>query len=149
MQDMHSQLQAEEAAVLLLAQQGIIATYNPESGVILLPRPVQATQQIADIMTFLVEMMMQNSIALDSNSQTRENLIEILIQIFSAHQIQVSYDQASGTLIVPQGYDPVGREQIAQVLIFILFLLGCKEPVYADGAISFKDKYGDNYIKLE
>ncbi len=146
--DSHSQQQAEQAVVQLLEQQGIRSTYNAESGVIILPRPDRdVAKQVSGILSFLLEIVRQNDLYLD-NAQTRENLIEIFIQIFAAHRIAVEYDQASGSLLVPKGFESVDHEQLGKVLTYVLYLLGYQDAVYKDSQVSYNDKYGLNTISI-
>ena len=149
MLDQHSQIQLEGAAVNLLRQQGIEAHYDEESGVIVLPRNDRALpSQMAAILEYLSNLMNTQDVVLDSNPRTREDLIQMFISTFKMLNMDIEYDEVSGTLVVPSGYEPVGVNQLTNVLKYILFLSGHQSINGNDGVVSFTDKFGVNQIEI-
>ncbi len=149
MLDQHSQIQLEGAAVNLLRQQGIEAHYDEESGVIVLPRNDRALpSQMAAILEYLFNLMNTQNVVLDSNPRTREDLIRMFISTFKMLNMDIEYDEVSGTLVVPSVYEPVGVNQLTNVLKYILFLSGHQSINGNDGVVSFTDKFGVNQIEI-
>ncbi|MBP7118793.1 hypothetical protein KBA63_01795 [Candidatus Woesebacteria bacterium] len=149
MLDQHSQIQLEGAAVNLLRQQGIEAHYDEESGVIVLPRNDRALpSQMAAILEYLFNLMNTQNVVLDSNPRTRADLIRMFISTFKMLNMDIEYDEVSGTLVVPSVYEPVGVNQLTNVLKYILFLSGHQSINGNDGVVSFTDKFGINQIEI-